>query len=167
MFNKKGYIGAIGDDLPSLIPIFLGITIFFAVFLNTYNVYRNNTELYSIRNDAISISGILKEDPLFADYNAFIKSCNKIKTKYQWSAFVIPLDLNTEEYRILTYSTLDSNQFITHWEQPSLPFLCGEDLETLKSVLGSNKEVTVFSYPITVQQKFYVEPSWLYVAIWR
>lgn len=169
MLNKKGYIGAIGDDLPSLIPIFLGITIFFAVFLSTYNVYRNNTDLYSVKNDAINISGIIKEDPLFSDYNSFKRTCNKVDTKYNWSAFVTPLDLNSENYEVLKADKLDAEKLIKHWESPETgkEFYCGnKDLEELKTVLQT-KDTIVYRYPVTVQQEFYVEPAWLYVVVWR
>lgn len=167
MLNKKGYIGAIGDDLPSLIPIFLGITIFFSVFLSTYNVYRNNTDYYSLKNDAINISGIIKEDPLFSDYNAFSKTCAKVDTKYNWTAFALPLDLNTENYEVFEVNDITEDALITHWESPDKVFFCGNtDIDTLTSVLMT-KEVIVYRYPITVQQEYYVEPAWLYVTIWK
>jgi hypothetical protein len=168
--NKKGYIGAIGDDLPSLIPIFVGLTIFFAVFLNTYNVYRNNTDLYSLRNDAINISGIIKENPLISDQNQFIKSCNRVKTKYNWNAFVTPLDLNSQNYKGLTINDLNDENIMKHWaETANSPrkLICNkEGLDELKTALQT-KDVTVYKYPITVQQQFYVEPAWLYVVVWK
>lgn len=170
MNNKKGYIGAIGDDLPSLIPIFVGLTIFFAVFLNTYNVYRNNTDLYSLRNDAINISGIIKENPLISDQNQFIKSCNRVKTKYNWNAFVTPLDLNSQNYKGLTINDLNDGNIMKHWaETGTTPrkLICNSGgLDELKTALQT-KDVTVYKYPITVQQQFYVEPAWLYIVVWN
>lgn len=166
--KTKGYIGAIGDDLPSLIPIFLGITIFFSVFLSTYNVYRNNTDLYSIKNDAINISGILKEEPLYSDSNAFFKTCDKIKTKYNWNAFVIPLDLNTDNYQSLEVESLRYDSFIKHWDDSEgRPFFCGNTgIDILISSLRT-KDVIVYRFPVTVQQEFFVEPTWLYVMVWK
>lgn len=169
--NKKGYIGAIGDDLPSLIPIFLGITIFFAVFLSTYNVYRNNTDLYSLRNDAINIAGVMKEEPLIADQNQFNKSCVRIKTKYNWNAFITPFDLNSDNYHSLKPSDLNSEALYQHWEEEELgtsrKLICKEDgLPELKTALET-KDVIVYKYPITVQQRFFAEPAWLYVAVWK
>jgi len=167
MLKKKGYIGAIGDDLPSLIPIFLGLTIFFSVFLTTYNVYRNTTDLYSIKNDAISIAGTIKEDPLFTDYNSFIKICGKINTKYNWNTFVIPLDLNTEQYSGFQVSDIHEDVFLKQWEDPENGFFCGnQTIDELKDAL-IKKDVIIYRYPVTVQQKFFVAPAWLFVAIWR
>lgn len=170
MNNKKGYIGAIGDDLPSLIPIFVGLTIFFAVFLNTYNVYRNNTDLYSLRNDAINISGIIKENPIISDQNQFIKSCNRVKTKYNWNAFIIPLDLNSENYNGLTINDLNDGNIMKHWaeteSQPRKLICDSEGLGALRTALQI-KDVTVYKYPITVQQQFYVEPAWIYIVVWK
>lgn len=167
MNTKKGYIGAIGDDLPSLIPIFVGLTIFFAVFLNTYNIYRNNTDLYSLRNDAINISGILKEEPLIADQNRFIKTCARINTKYSWNALVTPLDLNSQNYRGLIIDDLDVNaNIMQHWAETDRRLICNDGLDILKNALKT-KEVTVYKYPITVQQQYFVEPAWLYVFVWK
>lgn len=170
MKNKKGYIGAIGDDLPSLIPIFVGLTIFFAVFLSTYNVYRNNTDLYSLRNDAINISGIIKESPIISDQNQFVKTCQRVKTKYNWNAFLTPLDLNSQNYRGLTVSDLDEEIILKHWaETGNNPrrLICNlEGLNDLKTALRT-KNVTVYKYPITVQQQLYVQPAWLYVLVWN
>lgn len=171
MFNKKGYIGAIGDDLPSLIPIFLSITIFFSVFLNTFNVYRTTTDLYSLKNDALVISNIIKEEPLFIDYEAFIGTCNKVNTNYNWNIFVTPLDLNTENYKPITSLDLDiegTDLFITHWSSIlDEPFFCGNrELNELISALDK-KNVVIYKYPATVQQKFYAEPVWLFVIVWK
>lgn len=170
MKNIKGYIGAIGDDLPSLIPIFVGLTIFFAVFLNTYNVYRNNTDLYSLRNDAINISGIIKENPIISDQNQFIKTCERVKTKYNWNAFVTPLDLNSQNYKGLTVGDLDDENIMKHWAETGTnprKLICNsEGLDELKNALLT-KDVTVYKYPITVQQQFYVEPAWLYILVWK
>lgn len=175
MNNKKGYIGAIGDDLPSLIPIFVGLTIFFAVFLNTYNVYRNNTDLYSLRNDAINISGIIKENAIISDQNQFMQSCKRVKTKYNWNAFVTPLDLNSQNYSGLTVNELNEDIIMKHWaetgDQPR-KLICNPDglessgLEYLKAALKT-KNVTIYKYPITVQQQFYVQPAWLYIMVWN
>lgn len=171
MKNKKGYIGAIGDDLPSLIPIFVGLTIFFAVFLNTYNVYRNNTDLYSLRNDAINISGIIKENPIIPDQNQFIKTCQRVKTKYNWNAFITPLDLNSQNYKGLTINDLANNeQIMKHWAEtgnnPRKLICNSEGLDELRTALLT-KDVTIYKYPITVQQQFYVEPAWLYILVWK
>lgn len=166
--NKKGYIGAIGDDLPSLIPIFLGITIFFAVFLNTYNVYKKNTEIYSLKNDAINISGIMKEEPMFTDYNKFMETCNRINTKYNWSAFIINFDLNSMNYKKLTIDEIDE-ELVNHWENPEDEYklYCGNiELEDLKMAL-KNKDMIIYRFPASVQQKFFIEPVWLYIIVWK
>jgi len=173
--NKKGYIGAIGDDLPSLIPIFLGITIFFAVFLNTYNVYRNNTDLYSLRNDAINISGIMKEEPLISDQNQFVKICSRVNTKYKWNAFITSFDLNTDNYKGLSPGSISEDDILKHWQETELSerkLICNpEQLEQNNENSLNNallkKDVTVYKYPISVQQEFFAEPAWLYVAVWK
>jgi hypothetical protein len=57
-----------------------------------------------------------------------------------------------------------------HWaETANSPrkLICNkEGLDELKTALQT-KDVTVYKYPITVQQQFYVEPAWLYVVVWK
>ncbi|MEI8364121.1 MAG: hypothetical protein WCF78_01550, partial [archaeon] len=163
--NKKGFIGAIGDDLPSLIPIFLGLIIFFAVFLSTYNTYKTSTGLYSLEQEAISISMILKSEPLIPDYNLFMKTCNKVSTNKKWNAFIIDLDLNTDNQNTLNISRPDiiyTEQIKTFTETPPAinpkKYICDDNQENLEDLLNISDSTTkkiTYLYPITLQDGIY------------
>ncbi len=173
--NKKGFIGAIGDDLPSLIPIFLGLIIFFAVFLSTYNTYKTNTGLYSLEQEAISISMILKSEPLIPDYNLFMKTCNKVSTTKKWNAFIVDLPLDTNQQEILSINDPDNlygNQIKIFPEDPATNppkrYICDDNLENLTNLLNikdaTTKKIT-YLYPITLQDGKFAKPARLYVIV--
>jgi len=169
--TKKGFIGAIGDDLPSLIPIFLGLIIFFAVFLSSYNTYKTNTGLYSLEQEAISISMILKSEPLISDYNIFMKTCNKVSTNKKWNAFIVdlPLDVNQQEVlNINNINQLYGQQIKIFIDDPQKKYICDNNLENLTYILNINDSITkkiTYLYPITLQDGKYAKPARLYVVV--
>jgi len=175
--KEKGFIGAIGDDLPSLIPIFLGLIIFFSVFLSTYNTYKSNTSLYSLRQEAISISMTIKSEPLISDYNHFQKICNKVSTTKEWNAFITSLPINIElqnqnQIEINNITKLYNTQILTYIEDYQNPdpkrYICKDNLEKLENILNTEditKKKIVYLYPITLQQGEYATPAKLYVIV--
>jgi len=173
--KEKGFIGAIGDDLPSLIPIFLGLIIFFAVFLSTYNTYKSNTSLYTLQQEAISISMTIKSEPLISDYNHFQKICNKVSTTKEWNAFITPLPINIENQIPLNVANIEyiyNNQLSTYTSEPPNPvtkkYICNDDQDQLTKLLDmkdSTKKRIVYLYPITLQQGEYAIPAKLYVIV--
>jgi hypothetical protein len=168
--SNKGFIGTIGDDLPSLIPIFIGLLVFFSVFLNTYNVYKNNTDIYSLQQEAISISITLKENSLIPNYESFNNTCKKINTNKNWSAFIVDLPLNVENITPLDPNNINILEYTENGY--SYPYICGTvtDPNDLPIV---NSDITkiIYMYPITIQKQFsnnrsHAVPAKLYIMIW-
>jgi hypothetical protein len=169
MKKQKGYIGAIGDDLPSLIPLFLGIVLFFAVFISTYNTYRSSTDVYSSQNEALRIANILKEEPIIIDYSFFEKICNKVDTKYKWTAFLVPIDLNYSRNSLVSISDLQNNGHENIiLKENSYYFKCGdfEDFLDLQTQRGTSTVIN-YMFPLTVQKEVNVMPVKIYIAIWE
>lgn len=162
---KKGFIGAIGDDLPSLIPIFLGLMIFFSVFLNTYNVYKDNTDLYSLKSEAIAVSAIMKEEPVILNVDSFKKSCDKVNTKYNWNAFLVDFDLNSDNYVSLNKNNLEENILKEGDGEEQIFYAC--DSSDITSFLTkTSSEVIIYEYPTTTQKDLYIKPARLFVVVW-
>ncbi len=169
--SKKGFIGAIGDDLPSLTPIFIGLMIFFAVFLNVFNDYNTKNKMYGLNQEAIEISMQLKSDPVIISYDHFIKKCDKINSTKKWMAFLVDLPLNTEDYQYLTLDRFisDRSDYLLFTEDDTGHknyFICNENnLDYLKD--KSIRKID-FLYPITVQRDSGVTtPARLYILIWE
>jgi len=160
--KPKGFIGAIGDDLPSLIPIFIGLLIFFAVFLNTYNTYKQNTAVYDIQQEAISIASVMKEEPLISDYSQFARSCNMVNTTANWNAFLVPLDINTSVQDDLQITKENLSENVINIDGNI--YSC-YDLEEFTSLSGEKYSI-VYMFPITMQKNLHSIPARLYITVW-
>jgi hypothetical protein len=174
MSNKrnKGFIGAIGDDLPSLIPIFLGLVVFFSVFLGVFNDYNAKNRTYTSNQEAIEISMQLKSDPVIVDYTHFNDKCNKIKTTKNWNAFLVDLPLNTDNFeQINLMDVIDNyqNSVITsNVEGIENYFICNEEQENLDQLKDPSKNPIIYLYPIILQRdNGFSTTARLYVLIWE
>lgn len=172
--TKKGFIGAIGDDLPSLIPIFLGLVVFFAVFLGTFNDYNDKNKVYTLNQEAIEISMQLKSDPVIVDYQHFKDKCEKINTTKNWNAFLIDLPLDTEDYENISlqeiYNDYQSIVLSSSKNDPSNPdyFICNEDEDNLEQLNDFSKNHINYLYPIILQRdNGFSTTARLYVLIWE
>ena len=54
--QKKGFIGPIGDDLPSIIAILLGLSLFFSGLSFTLNVYNHKLTAYNILKGTMEVA---------------------------------------------------------------------------------------------------------------
>jgi hypothetical protein len=80
-FSSKGFIGAIGDDLPSLIPIVFALLLFFTVFSATLNNYETKNEEFNQKVKMISISREIKGDSLILSLDQFKGKCNDVRSE--------------------------------------------------------------------------------------
>ncbi len=87
-FFEKGFIGPIGDDLPSLIPIVTGLVIFFSVFVLTLNTYNEKNDYLEKQIDMTSVARDLKGDSLLLNWSQFNDRCTGLKIKRYPYSFI-------------------------------------------------------------------------------
>jgi hypothetical protein len=104
--NKKGFIGAIGDDLPSLIPILISLLLFFTIFSLTLNTYNSKNVILRKNMGLMSISRELKGDSLILDVNQFKLRCDNTR-----------LTTHAYNFRVGIYSNEKLTQLATNGEQ--------------------------------------------------
>ncbi len=172
--NQKGFIGSIGDDLPSLIPIFLGLVVFFSVFLGVFNDYNAKNRVYTLNQEAVEISMQLKSDPVIVDYDHFIEKCNEINTPKNWNAFLVDLPQDTEDFKSITLEDIynDYQNNVIKITDPTFDsenyFICNEDPENLDQLKDTSKNIINFLYPVVLQnQDGYSTTARLYILIWE
>jgi len=165
MKSQKGFISSIGDDFPSLIPIFLGLLIFFSVFLSSYNTYKVNTTNFSLQQQAISVTGIMRTEPVISDYNSFVSICNKVNTNKKWVAFLTDLDMNVSKQKALP---LDKDKLYNNYiikNNDSRIYNCPndnwDDLE-----LKNNLKKIIYMFPIDLDRNNFSVPVKLFVIVW-
>lgn len=74
LLNKKGFIGSIGDDLPSLIPTFFAILIFFTGVAFAFNAINDKNDYLSTYLDSLTIAKSALGDGSFSSYDDFINT---------------------------------------------------------------------------------------------
>ncbi len=85
MLNRKGFIGPIGDDLPSLIPLIFALIIFFSTFSFALARYGQMTSSFENDLTVANISSILRGDSFITGPDDFSKKCSTLpvtKMKY-------------------------------------------------------------------------------------
>jgi len=169
--NSKGYLGPIGDDLPSLIPLVFALVIFFSSFYSTVEAY--NTKTVDFENDiaVVQVSASLRGTGYVSSLSDFEKTCNALNVRQPlFSSGLIPLE---EEIDIFD---LDS-QYILDAETNN-PFKCSNTDKVLTEgkALGANIKIVSRTYPLVLEKNFtdadgkektIVIPVKLVVVAWR
>jgi len=78
--NKNGFLGAIGDDLPSLVPIFFSLLIFFSTLSFVFITLSDRNAYLETYFESISVSKEALGSSFFSDYNNFLDNINSINT---------------------------------------------------------------------------------------
>lgn len=83
---NKGFLGPIGDDLPSLIPLLFALLIFFSTFTFSYSVFSQKNAGFEKDIDILNIARVLKGTNYIAGHSDFMESCaslNPTNLKYR------------------------------------------------------------------------------------
>jgi hypothetical protein len=91
LLSRKGFIGPIGDDLPSLIPIVTGLVIFFTVFVLTFNSYHEKNNFLERQINMTTVARDIKGDSLILNWSQFDDRCNEMKLRRYPYSFMIAI----------------------------------------------------------------------------
>ncbi|MFA6268938.1 MAG: hypothetical protein WCW13_02400 [archaeon] len=80
-YKSKGFIGPIGDDLPSLIPIVVSLVLFFTIFALTLNTFNSKNLYIEKQMNLTSVAREIKGDSLILSIEDFQKKCDAISLK--------------------------------------------------------------------------------------
>ncbi|MEI7961788.1 MAG: hypothetical protein WCI04_05645 [archaeon] len=117
--SQKGFIGPIGDDLPSLVPIVVALLLFFSIFALTLNSYNSKNADLKKQIEMTSVARELKGDSLILDVESFSKKCETLKLKkypYNFMAAIYSTTVNMGDV-VGDFSKVSQN--ITDLEYPS------------------------------------------------
>ncbi len=98
--NKgKGFIGSIGDDLPSLIPLFFALMIFFASLAFAFTTINERNVLINTYIDSLTIAKTALSDGSFASLDEFRATQNNIVTmsNYIYGLIYLPTDAASQK----------------------------------------------------------------------
>lgn len=109
--KKNGFLGPIGDDLPSLIPLLFALVVFFSTFTFAFTSFDQKTQLFNLHLTAINIGRTIKGSSYISGYCnlkvgggcdalSFETKCSQLKrdiTEARFMAGLIELPLNASE----------------------------------------------------------------------
>ncbi|MEM4630639.1 MAG: hypothetical protein QXU92_03480, partial [Candidatus Diapherotrites archaeon] len=75
---KKGFIGPVGDDLPSITPLVLGLMIFFTAFTSAFNSFDKRNQEFMNNIELLKISKTIRANSYIYSYENFEQLCNSI-----------------------------------------------------------------------------------------
>lgn len=174
--NARGYLGPIGDDIPSLIPIIVGLITFFAAFTFTLNEYNQRSASFSADRDTLIIANSLKGDSYLSSFAEFDTACKGLRVRSlrymaaivestQWNKILIDSAQNPNEHQL---SFVADHIFAAN----NSPLVCANGLDIpftsveLGDVLQNNSYV-VLSLPVALEIPTAVVPGTLVVITWR
>lgn len=77
----KAFIGPIGDDLPSLIPIVFALAVFFSAFNVALENFDSKNMGFSDDLDALKIARVLRSNGYLVDYSNFEHLCSLVEVR--------------------------------------------------------------------------------------
>lgn len=174
MLSRKGFIGPIGDDLPSLIPIVTGLVIFFSVFVLTLNTYNEKNVFLERQMDMTTVARDIKGDSLILNWSQFNHRCNEMKLRRYPYSFMIAIYNNEvdvtkviDEFKGLYLDDYESiisseNKFSflgQKTDEDNKNFFCSYLRVGGREFSENKRQYTVRFYPIAVQQPIGVNTS--------
>ncbi len=138
--NSKGFIGAIGDDLPSLIPIVVALLLFFTIFALTLNSYTEKNIELKKNLSLLAISRDLKGDSLLLNVDQFRDRCTMVQNEIHEYNFRVAIYSNEKLKELAELK----EQVITDFKSDSFSELGGE-FENFLTGLNKGSEQETYS----------------------
>ena len=170
--TEKGFLGPIGDDLPSLIPLLFALMIFFYVFTITWTAFDERGRAFNDALSAMRVGNTLKGNNYLRGLETFQERCNEAQSlkRIKFMAGLLPLSVGPpgipgEKFEGIDIETLESDFF-----DFGGTFICTNTDERPEEI--STYPITR-SFPIALEFKndttgvFYVRPMLLVVVTWR
>lgn len=165
--GAKGFIGPIGDDLPSLIPIVVGLLLFFMTFAMVLSAYNTKNALISQQSEMTSVARELKGDSLIFGVDWFLGNCQKLALKnypYSYAVALYPTNLPikdvSNDFMLSTSGTgiPPDNPFILakNGAGNTVPYYCQHFKIGAKPFTTQNRTYMLRFYPVAVQREITV-----------
>ncbi|MFH1240236.1 MAG: hypothetical protein V1672_03385 [Candidatus Diapherotrites archaeon] len=170
--NEKGFLGPLGDDLPSLIPLLFALVIFFSAFTSAFNTFDKKNSAFQAELEVSSIAAKLVADSYIEGYDGFQLLCKKVAAsdvKYKAGIIELPLGIDDD---VPTINPLNPEFYYFPTEDEK--FECPEGGE---NPTENSRNLMVRVYPIALELKddtkikiasgFIVRPMILVVITWN
>jgi hypothetical protein len=188
--QQKGFVGPIGDDIPSLIPLTIALLIFFSAFAFAFNSYEEKKAEFDQRLLLLSIGKTLKGDNLLDSYQKWSDACNNLEvTRYKFRAvvFLVSTKPNAEfhNYEFFSdwqesyndnpssgynasdpYTWIDDDR-IYNFNASDQLLRCENTDEEITSSKALAQKTLRISFPVAVSKEDVFRPAILTVMVWN
>jgi hypothetical protein len=161
---QKGFIGPIGDDLPSLIPIVVSLLLFFMIFSATLSTYSSKNLEIRKQTDMLSAARIIKGDSIILSIDQFKDRCDTVKMKNYPSSFMFAIykadyDISTVINDFANETAIDpatntpekiSENFL---KEDDVSYFCGYQKRSGNRLSSATRNYALRFYPIAIQTK--------------
>jgi len=189
--GKKGFIGAIGDDLPSLIPLVVSLLLFFSIFSMTLNSYGTKNAAINKQSEMITAAREIKGDSLILDFEQFKSRCDLVKLKkYPYSFMIGIYDFKgdpaktssaniTQDFvgsKVVGNQGSDNLFFGADAAGENQKYFCGYKRLGFPEFGTKTKNYLMRFYPVAIQiavdnstggKDYYIEPGLMAMVVWE
>jgi len=182
--KQKGFIGPIGDDLPSLVPIVVSLLLFFTIFSVTLSVYNSKNTDIREQTDMLSAARIMKGDSIILSIDEFKTRCDTVKMKNYPSSFMFAVykadyDLGEVMLDFTNETSIDpatnipekiSKSFLR--DESDAPYFCGFQKRIGNRLSSSTRSYVIRYYPVAIQVKlnsgvYSIVPGIMAMVMWE
>ena len=169
---EKGFLGPIGDDLPSLIPLIFALLLFFASFNSALSRYDAVNKDIADELDSLKVARILRSDGYIIDYKEFSNLCGMVTVgSIDYEAGI----LKSQDEKIFGADNQIKSIEDLYYSDGKNLFYCTnastDDRVTTANFLDG--KVLIRTYPIVIEHDrqdnlgVVVMPAELSVVVWR
>lgn len=179
MLKQKGFLGPIGDDLPSLVPLIFALIIFFSTFTYAMNSMDSRNDDFDADLATLSIARIMRSNGYLTGHEDFRRLCDMINIAgLNYEAALAETELTYDEKNYAGYDppgyqgidVLELRIFDSTPEnaddQDASEFSCS-NLAELPELIEVEQRLSSRVFPIVLEDSNIAKPMFLVVATWR
>ncbi|MCD6246818.1 MAG: hypothetical protein J7J87_00075 [Candidatus Diapherotrites archaeon] len=168
MSKQKGFVGPIGDDLPSLVPLIFSLIIFFASFTSAFDVFIKSKEQFDSAVLITDIAASIAGDHFIVSPEEFYRSCERVSVPgLFYKAGLVELEEDFRYLDIRKFVNENEGAYAVGTDVLACPLNIDPDAK-----LREHSDVTVLFFPVIFQDPSVVSglasrPMLLVVVVWR
>lgn len=167
---ERGFIGPIGDDLPSLIPLLFGLVIFFSTFSLTFDAFDARNTEFKDELTVMRISTIMQSNSYIFSHDNFNDLCDGLGLINLNYVAAISNDGTTGKqvnniFEVSFFRNRENRTFYcSNVDEVSSPEQISDFLSLQEA---EDRKIVTRIFPIVLEDEQVVRPMHLFVVAWK
>ena len=179
MLKQKGFLGPIGDDLPSLVPLIFALIIFFSTFTYAMNSMDSRNDDFDADLATLNIARIMRSNGYITGMDDFKRLCGMINVSgMNYEVALVETELTYDEKYYASYDDprylgVDIFELRVFDSTPdnaddadASKFSCS-NLPELPELIEVEQRISSRVFPIVLEDAKIAKPMFLVVVTWR